>query len=99
METIPQKEKQMKELHLRIPVGLLTRLDAQRKKDGITTDRSDFIRRVVEKEITRLENRAARDVVMKPQSLNHPPTHSANTATEQSDDSSTKRSCNTSTGH
>ena len=60
----------MKELHLRMPAALLVRLDTQRKKDGITTDRSDFIRRVVEKEITRLENRAVRDLVMKPQLRN-----------------------------
>ena len=87
----------MKELHLRMPVGLLNRLDAQRTKDGTTTDRSDFIRRVVEKEITRLENRAARDLVMKPQLPNHPPKRSGNSATEQSDDSSTEQSANSST--
>jgi metal-responsive CopG/Arc/MetJ family transcriptional regulator len=88
----------MKELHLRMPAGLLNRLDAQRKKDGTATDRSDFIRRVVEKEITRLENRAARDLVMKPQLLNHSSKHSGNGATEQSDDSSIPQSSQSSTG-
>jgi|HubBroStandDraft_2_1064218.scaffolds.fasta_scaffold18922_4 Arc/MetJ-type ribon-helix-helix transcriptional regulator len=87
----------MKELHLRMPAGLLDRLDAQRKKDGTTTDRSDFIRRVVEKEITRLENRSARDLVMKPQLLSPPPTRSDKSATEQSAASSTEQSSHSST--
>jgi Arc/MetJ-type ribon-helix-helix transcriptional regulator len=98
----------MKELHLRMPAGLLDRLDAQRKKDGTTTDRSDFIRRLVEKEITRMENRAARDLVMTSQLPNHPPIRSShrptvgrslgNGATEQSAASSTEQSSDSATG-
>lgn len=88
----------MKELHLRMPAGLLDRLDVQQRKDGVATDRSDWLRRVVEKELTRLENRAARDLVMKPQLVNHLAEQSSHSAAEQSADSANAQSGNSATG-
>jgi Arc/MetJ-type ribon-helix-helix transcriptional regulator len=45
----------MKSIHLKLPDGFLERLDLQRKKDRLSPDRSEFIRRLLDLQLTRLE--------------------------------------------
>src|SRR5258708_30773213 len=51
----------MKSIHLKFPDGFLERLESQRKKDRLSPDRSEFIRRLLDLQISRLEATDARE--------------------------------------
>jgi Arc/MetJ-type ribon-helix-helix transcriptional regulator len=50
----------MKNLHIKFPDGLLERIDAQRRKDRLTPARSEFIRRLLDLQLQRLEDKTRR---------------------------------------
>jgi Arc/MetJ-type ribon-helix-helix transcriptional regulator len=45
----------MKNLHIKFPGGLLERLDAQRQKDRLSPGRSEFIRRLLDLQLSKME--------------------------------------------
>jgi hypothetical protein len=45
----------MKNLHIKFPDGFLERIDAQQRKDQLTPARSEFIRRLLDLQLQRLE--------------------------------------------
>ena len=51
----------MKSIHLKFPDGFLERLESQRKKDRLSPDRSEFIRRLLDLQLSRLEASGARE--------------------------------------
>lgn len=67
LQNMPQpislmKEKsKMKSIHLKFPDGFLERIESQRKKDRLSPDRSEFIRRLLDLQLSRLEATDARE--------------------------------------
>lgn len=45
----------MKSIHLKLPEGFLERIETQRQKDRLSPDRSEFIRRLLDLQLQRLE--------------------------------------------
>jgi Arc/MetJ-type ribon-helix-helix transcriptional regulator len=56
----------MKSIHLKFPDGFLERLESQRKKDRLSPDRSEFIRRLLDLQLSRLETTDAREKSRRP---------------------------------
>src|SRR5260221_10223963 len=50
----------MRSIHFKFPEALFLRIEAQRKKDRLSPDRSEFIRRLLDMQLTRLEEKTQR---------------------------------------
>jgi Arc/MetJ-type ribon-helix-helix transcriptional regulator len=80
----------MKSIHLKLPEGFLERLETQRQKDRLSPDRSEFIRRLLDLQLSRLEAADVREKNKRQSQLidhlldvNRSVTQSANSSTEQ----------------
>jgi Arc/MetJ-type ribon-helix-helix transcriptional regulator len=51
----------MRSIHFKFPEALFLRIEAQRKKDRLSPDRSEFIRRLLDLQLSRLEAADARE--------------------------------------
>jgi Arc/MetJ-type ribon-helix-helix transcriptional regulator len=86
----------MKSLHFKFPERLIERIEAQRKKDRLSPDRSEFIRRLLDMQLTRLEAADAREIARRqPQLLEH--LLETNRSIPRPGDGSTEQSANSST--
>lgn len=86
----------MKSIHLKLPEGFLERIETQRQKDRLSPDRSEFIRRLLDLQLSRLESIDAREKTRRQSQLvdhlldvNRSIKQSADIPTEQSGNSST----------
>ncbi len=80
----------MKSIHLKLPEGFLERLETQRQKDRLSPDRSEFIRRLLDLQLSKLEAIDAREKTRRQSQLvdhlldvNRSVPQSANSSVEQ----------------
>ena len=87
----------MKSIHLKLPEGFLERIEIQRAKDRLSPDRSEFIRRLLDLQLSKLEAIDAREKTRRQSQLvdhlldvNRSVPQSANSSVEQPGNSPTE---------